>query len=117
MPVALSLIVLRCSNLAESRRFYEAFGLEFVDEQHGSGPKHLSSTIGATVLELYPADGRGPTVGRLGFRVLDVEASVTNALRVGGRLRGEFNESACRAVLVDPDDNVVELSLLTRPAP
>jgi len=110
MPVSLSLVVLRCSDLAASRCFYEAVGLSFTAEQHGSGPKHLSSTIGGTVLELYPASDCGPTVARLGFCVLDVEASVRAAVGAGGRLRGSREKGGGRAVLLDPDDNVIELS-------
>jgi hypothetical protein len=69
MTVALSLLVLRCSNVAASRRFYEAIGLTFREEQHEGGPAHWSCDLDGVVLELYPAGERIPSVGRLGLVV------------------------------------------------
>jgi catechol 2,3-dioxygenase-like lactoylglutathione lyase family enzyme len=58
----ISLIVLRCVDILKSKVFYEQFGLQFVEEKHGDGPKHFSSQIGETVLELYPI-GKNQTIG------------------------------------------------------
>ena len=49
-----NLLVLRAADLAASRRFYEALGLEFVVERHGKGPEHLAASLGEFVFELYP---------------------------------------------------------------
>jgi lactoylglutathione lyase len=57
--VHMEFLALRCVDLARSRQFYELLGLEFVEEQHGAGPRHLLSNLGDTVLELYPARGSG----------------------------------------------------------
>jgi catechol 2,3-dioxygenase-like lactoylglutathione lyase family enzyme len=51
---AITLIVLRCADVERAREFYETLGLTLVAEQHGAGPRHYSTTIGRTVLELYP---------------------------------------------------------------
>ncbi len=72
----LSLLVLRCSDLAKSKAFYEGLGLTFKDEQHGKGPKHLSTQIGDAVLELYPLD-KNPTTGlRFGLTIPGVDSQV-----------------------------------------
>ncbi|MCB0927100.1 MAG: VOC family protein [Mycobacterium sp.] len=85
---ALSYLVIYCSDVDASRRFYAALGLTLVREQHNGGPVHYSATLaGDTVLELYPAQGRPPTRTRLG-------------LRIPGAAAGTFR---------DPDSNVVEL--------
>jgi catechol 2,3-dioxygenase-like lactoylglutathione lyase family enzyme len=97
--------------MAVSKRFYEALGLKFVAEQHSSGPQHWSSTIEDIVLELYPSGQRGPTVGRLGFRVHDVATAVAGALSAGGSVPAKGNSAqASGAVVIDPDGNTIELS-------
>jgi catechol 2,3-dioxygenase-like lactoylglutathione lyase family enzyme len=98
----LSLLVLRCSDLAASRAFYEALGLEFRDEKHGTGPEHFSCRVGALVLELYPVSDPPSSLERLGFRVLDVESVTKAAVLAGGRLERP-------GVLLDPDGRKVEL--------
>jgi catechol 2,3-dioxygenase-like lactoylglutathione lyase family enzyme len=111
MPISLSLLVLRCADVAVSKRFYEALGLKFVAEQHSSGPRHWSSTIEDTVLELYQSGQRGPTVGRLGFRVHDVAVAVAGALSAGGSTSAKgATAQAGGAVVIDPDGNTIELS-------
>lgn len=52
---ALSLIVLRAINIEVSLAFYQALGVTFIQEQHGSGPVHYSCDLGGVILELYPA--------------------------------------------------------------
>jgi catechol 2,3-dioxygenase-like lactoylglutathione lyase family enzyme len=52
VDVRLTLIVLGCVDLELSRRFYEALGMSFVEEKHGSGPHHYACTLAETVLEL-----------------------------------------------------------------
>jgi catechol 2,3-dioxygenase-like lactoylglutathione lyase family enzyme len=98
----LSLLVLRCADLAASKAFYDALGLEFREERHGTGPAHFSCQLGTLVFELYPAAEPSSSLERLGFRVLDVEAVTSAALRAGGRLERP-------GVLVDPDGRKIEL--------
>ena len=106
MTTALSLLVIRCADLAVSRAFYEALGLEFRAEKHASGPEHFSCQLGSLVLELYPASQSPPSRERLGFRVADVEAATSAALRAGGRLDRP-------GVVVDPDGRKIELTAIT----
>ena len=106
MTTALSLLVIRCADLAVSKAFYEALGLEFRAEKHASGPEHFSCQLGSLVLELYPASQSPPSRERLGFRVADVEAATSAALRAGGRLDRP-------GVVVDPDGRKIELTAIT----
>ena len=47
MPeTTLSLMVLRTDNIEAVLAFYQAIGLQFQQEQHGSGPIHYSCEIG-----------------------------------------------------------------------
>lgn len=113
MATTLSLLVIRCSDVLASKRFYEALGLEFEAEQHGTGPAHWSCHVGEVVLELYPAEGRPPAVGRLGFTIDDLAKTLVAARAAGGRVVEE-SVTAERAVVVAPDGRRVEL--LERPA-
>lgn len=105
--VKLSLVVVRVANLAASRRFYQRLGLEFRHERHGSGPEHLSTVIGGTVVELYPI-GSGPSTQglRLGLVVADLaEIAVTC-----GAVIKDIERVGQRVVVVqDPDGHKVEL--------
>ena len=51
MPVAL----IRTHDIEAAKTFFEAFGLTFVQEQHGSGPVHYACEVGGAVFEIYPA--------------------------------------------------------------
>jgi catechol 2,3-dioxygenase-like lactoylglutathione lyase family enzyme len=110
MVTVVTLIVLRCRDVAASKRFYEALGFAFSPERHGAGPDHWSCRIGATVLELYPAGASGPSVGRLGFGVVDVPAAVRATLAAGGHLDREYDADRDVAVVADPDGTKIELS-------
>lgn len=54
----LNLLVLRCRDIDHSRKFHEGLGLDFLEENHGTGPKRFSCNIVEMVLELYPAGKR-----------------------------------------------------------
>jgi lactoylglutathione lyase len=81
----LTLVVVRCRDLEQSRRFYEALGLSFNTERHGAGPVHYSTRLGTTVLELYPA-GAAPSNVRLGVGVANVATAVDSVRAVGCRV-------------------------------
>lgn len=114
---AVSLIVLRCSNVAEAKRFYEAIGLVFRAEKHGAGAEHWSCHVGDTVLELYPTVGAAAKPGRLGLRVADVREALRRLAISAGRVDKPFDESTGIAVVVDPDGTKLELSQPARDAP
>ena len=116
MPT-LELIVIQCSDIEASKDFYATFGLSFVEEQHGKGPRHYSCVISSVVFELYPKKNDG-TVGtmRIGFRIPDLDQTVEAIRSRGMRIQREVADSAWgrRAVVVDPDGNIVELSAIVQ---
>jgi predicted enzyme related to lactoylglutathione lyase len=101
--------VLRAADLERTRRFYEALGLAFTREQHGSGPMHYACALGATVLELYPRRDAARDDARIGLRVDDVAAAITAAIAAGGIVHRALDATGC-AVLVDPDGRCVDLA-------
>jgi hypothetical protein len=90
----LSLVVIRAQDIDRLATFYTALGFRFTKHRHGKGAEHLSSTIGETVFEIYPANGpnESTTFTRLGFSV----PSLTSAL---GQLRG-----IDATILTEPSD-------------
>ena len=90
----LSLVVIRARDIDRLAGFYAALGLSFTKHRHGQGPEHLSSQIGETVFEIYPAKGVDESTAstRLGFSV----PSLTNVL---SHLRG-----LDATVLAEPSD-------------
>ena len=73
----ISLLVIRCQDLAKSKHFYESLGLTFVQEQHGEGDLHYACEYQGCVFELYPSHSReGQAISqeaiRLGFKVSDL---------------------------------------------
>ena len=113
MTVALNLVVLRVSDLERARCFYEALGLRFTRERHGTGPEHLAAESGSVLFEIYPR-GEGPTTAgvRLGFRVASVASVVWAVQQLGASVTSPPAEGhwGLRAVVVDPDGHRVELT-------
>jgi lactoylglutathione lyase len=118
-PPELTLVVLRCADLERSREFYKALGLSFESEQHRSGPRHDSTRLGSTVLELYPAGARPATSLRLGIAVPEVSAAVAAVRGFGDVvLEHDDQDPHVRALVKDPDGNKIELtSSQGRPSP
>lgn len=103
----ISLLVIRCLDIDESKRFYEQLGLSFVKEKHGSGPEHYSCEYDGVVFELYPNKGEAPSDNsRLGFSVENL-IDIVAALDISSTY--EFNGRSIY-VVVDPDGRKVEIS-------
>jgi catechol 2,3-dioxygenase-like lactoylglutathione lyase family enzyme len=106
---AVTLLVLRCADVERSRAFYEALGLTMRAEQHGGGPRHYSSRVGETILELYPR-GEIETRGlRFGLRVGDVAGVLVSAARHGGKVLRVAADTGPAALLEDLDGHKIEL--------
>ncbi len=110
----LNLIVLRVTDLERSREFYEALGLEFVQERHGTGPMHYACDLDGTIFELYPrknADTFSSDGVRLGFTVPALDQTINLVTSIGGRVNQAPIRSTwgMRAVVCDPDGSKVEL--------
>ena len=116
---AVTFVVLRCADIERARTFYEALGLTLQSERHGSGPRHYSTLIGQTVVELYPETTEQSTLGiRLGMRVTDI-AEILNAVKgIGGTvLRANLESLPPSIVLRDFDGHKLELVQETDVAP
>lgn len=106
----LNLLVLRSANLERSVGFYGLLGLVFVEEKHGNGPKHYSTQLGATVLELYPLGKRSPTTDvRLGFTVSSIDEAIGNLEMDAVVQPTSDTERGKLAVIQDPDGHTIEL--------
>ena len=107
----LNLIVLRTDKMTELVAFYEALGLSFVQEQHGTGLTHFSCELGATIFEIYPASEKQTTSStRIGFAVRDLERSCQMAGRLGRIVKPPTQgERGYHAVVQDPGGHKVEL--------
>lgn len=104
----LNLVVIRVSDLSASLEFYRRLGLEFQQEQHGTGPVHYSCQDTGVTFELYPAAQTVESV-RIGFAVKSFEPIL--AALVPAHILSAPRESPWgkRMVLLDPDKNRVEL--------
>ena len=112
-PVLLTMLVLRSHRLEQTKNFYEALGIAFTREQHGSGPVHYSGHLGGTLLELYPLSSELPEENsvRLGFAIEDLESTMDLLRGAGATILSQPEEKAWgyRAVIRDPDGRAVEL--------
>lgn len=103
----ISLLVIRCKDIEESKNFYEKLGLSFVPEKHDRGPKHYSCEYDGFVFELYPNKGETPQDNnRLGFKVSDI-SNIINKIPITDSY--EFNGNKIY-VLTDPDGRKIEIS-------
>jgi predicted enzyme related to lactoylglutathione lyase len=113
MVTALSLLVLRVTDIEGSAAFYSRLGLKFSRHRHGGGPEHLAAELAGTVFELYPLAPDGPsTLGtRIGFRVESVDAALAALADCPGAIitPAKDSEWGRRAVVADPDGHRVEL--------
>jgi catechol 2,3-dioxygenase-like lactoylglutathione lyase family enzyme len=108
--VHIEFLALRCADLTRSTRFYELLGLEFVEEQHGSGPRHLSCNLGGTVLELYPARGSGERLdlATIGLTVTDLVATQTRIQDADLPIKRPVDADAL--ITTDPDGRRIRLA-------
>ena len=63
VPPTLSLVVLQARDVESAKEFYSRLGLSFIAEQHGTGPRHYSATLGQLVFEIYPCRADAPSDG------------------------------------------------------
>lgn len=104
-PAAINLLVLYCSDLNESLRFYQLLGLDLTEEQHSSEtPVHYAATLsGGVILELYPAPTGVTSRVRLGLQLPDPAAAVERLRTAGFTVKRSD-------LAVDPDGNRVVIS-------
>lgn len=111
MEASLSLIVLRCQDLKKTKEFYECLGLVFIQEQHGTGPVHFSSTLKECVFELYPLTGKHlPSNNRLGFKVENIRFVIQKLeQRDFGINIPKYKPTSKKLTIKDPDKRYIEI--------
>ena len=112
----IALLVIKTNQLERQKTFYEKFDLVFQKEKHGNGPEHFSSMIEnqKIVLEIYPLPKNKTlpdTTTRLGFRVNDLEKTIDEILKIGGKIKSEIRETEFEklAVIKDFDGRSIEV--------
>lgn len=114
----ISLVVIRSNNLLDTLTFYQALGLSFVEEQHGTGPLHYACDLGGVIVELYAGkpgvapDRRQGGATMLGFQVLDLNATLTTIRALDSVVITEPQTTPWgrRALVQDPDGRAIDLS-------
>ena len=110
----LTLVVIRSKDIERLGTFYSALGLQFTKHRHGSGPEHLSATLGQTVFEVYPASTPGESTAstRLGFSVQSLANTLSDLRKLDPTVLTEPADTPFgrRAVVRDFEGHKVELS-------
>ncbi len=110
----LNLIVIRSIDVEKSVEFYRLLGLNFIEHRHGSGLEHYASQLGQLTFEIYPhtAPVEASVMTRLGFQVLDLEATIIQLQQEDIAIvqQPTASEWGLRAIVADPDGNKIELT-------
>jgi predicted enzyme related to lactoylglutathione lyase len=114
VSASLSLLVLKTQQIDKLVAFYHQIGVEFVEEQHGNGPRHYSGQAGNVLLEIYPlksAEDPADVTTRLGFSVANIEGVMNSLRRIDAEIVSapQPTEWGIRALVRDPHGRVVEL--------
>jgi lactoylglutathione lyase len=119
MPGAsLSLLVIRTSRVDACLEFYQGLGLAMVEEKHGKGPVHYSSSLNGITIEIYPetqknsTESRAERTLRLGFMVESLAATLESLETLGARVLTPPSDTQWGrlAVVLDPDGREVEIN-------
>jgi len=109
----LKLLVLRTGNPEHLAGFYRLLGLSFDYHKHGNSPYHYSTTLGKTVLEIYPLSKNQPEADknlRLGFEIDDFENTIESLkaaqVAVSDPIQTDFGYLF---IVTDPDGRKIEL--------
>lgn len=108
------LLVLRTSSIKLLADFYSSLGFEFEYHKHGNSPYHYSTTIGPTVLEIYPLAKNQiepDTNFRLGFGIENFDQVIITlkTLQVIFFQEPIQTNFGFMAIIIDPDGRKIEL--------
>jgi len=119
MPeTSLSLLVLRTARIGACLEFYQGLGLTLVEEKHGKGPVHYSSSSNGITIEIYPetqknyTENRAERTIRLGFVVESLAATLGSLEALGAMVLTPpaITQWGYLAVVLDPDGREVEIN-------
>jgi catechol 2,3-dioxygenase-like lactoylglutathione lyase family enzyme len=116
--ISLSLLVLRTTRIDACFEFYQALGLEMVEEKHGKGPVHYSFSSNGVIVEIYPetqkdfTEIRAERTIRLGFTVDSLAAILESLEPLGAKALKPASITQRRrlAVILDPDGREIEIN-------
>jgi len=109
---SLNLVVLRARDPRALASFYQAIGLKFQRERHGSGPEHFASDTGGLIFEIYPmcTEGMDTAAVRLGFRVSSISTVLSHLGSAADIIsQPSTSEWGTRCVIRDPEGHKLEL--------
>ena len=119
MPgTSLSLLVLRTARFDACIEFYQRLGLAMVEEKHGKGPVHYSSSSNGITVEIYPETQKNSTENsaerniRLGFTVESLTATLEALETLSATVlkHPSITQWGHFAVVLDPDGREVEIN-------
>jgi predicted enzyme related to lactoylglutathione lyase len=110
----IKLIVIRTRDQEKLSVFYSQLGLQFDYHKHGNSPYHYSTTIGQTVVELYPLAKNQVMPDaflRLGFGIENFDETVSLLRHNQVTFLSEPAETdfGWMAVIEDPEGRKIEL--------
>ncbi|HEY7183497.1 MAG TPA: VOC family protein [Blastocatellia bacterium] len=116
--ISLSLLVLRTTRIDACLKFYQALGLEMVEEKHGKGPLHHSFSSNGITIEIYPEtrknliEIRAERTFRLGFTVESLVATLESLESLVATVLKppSITQWGHCAVILDPDGREVEIN-------
>jgi lactoylglutathione lyase len=108
------LLIIRTADIQKLAKFYELLGFVFEYHKHGDSPYHYSSTIGETVIEIYPLTKSQTEADKslhLGFEIDNFDITIellkeNNIVFVSQPVSTAFG---FMGVVVDPDGRKIEL--------
>ena len=117
--VEVGALVLYARDMEKTAEFYRTLGIPLGKEDHGEGPIHYATELGAVHYAIYPAQSPGSAPERHsagdtfhGFFVDSLD-EVVDRLRSTGALMLSNHEVmpwGCRIVVRDPDGRAVEVN-------
>jgi hypothetical protein len=105
-----NLLILRCTDIERTMRFYSVLGMGFAKHAHGTGPEHYAHEDGQWVFELYPSVKDSPDSAGVGFAVANLDQARQSFIESGysaGNIRA--TEWGTSFVIRDPDQRRVEI--------
>ncbi len=114
----LSLLVLRTPRIDACLEFYKGLGLILVEERHGNGPVHYSSSSNGIIIEIYPqaysslSENQVERTIRLGFTVESLATTLESLGTLGAKVLKPptITQWGNLAVVLDPDGREVEIN-------
>jgi lactoylglutathione lyase len=90
--MSLNFITLYARDIQETATCYRILGLDFVEEQHGKGPRHLATRTAGLTLEIYPCETTIVDGFLLGFEVEDLRECRDRLAAAGVKITSEIAE-------------------------